>query len=55
MYYKRSRRRPDLFSILLAVVVNGLSLTIGYQINLYHGDQDPPVAKQAPAAPAVDG
>jgi hypothetical protein len=54
MHQKRSRR-PDLFSVLLAVVVIGLTLTVGYQVNLYYGDQQAPVAKQAPAGPAVDG
>jgi len=55
MHSKRSRRRPDLFSILVAVVVIGLTLTVGYQINLYYGDQEPPMAEQAPAAGPVDG
>jgi len=55
MLQYRSRRRPDLFSVLLAVVAIGLSLTVGYQINLYYGDQDPPVAKQAPVIPGIDG
>lgn len=55
MYPKRSRRRPDLFSVLVLVVAIGLSLTVGYQVNLYYGDQQPPVAKQSPSGPAVGG
>jgi hypothetical protein len=55
MHHKRSRRRPDLFSVLLAVALIGLTLTLGYQINLYYGGQEPPMATQAPAVPVIDG
>jgi hypothetical protein len=55
MTYKRSRRKPDLFSLLLIVVVLGMSVTLAYQINLYYGGDAVPIAKQAPAANGVGG
>ena len=55
MTYKRSRRKPDLFSLLLIVVVLGMSVTLAYQINLYYGADAVPIAKRAPAANGVGG
>ena len=54
MTYKRSRRKPDLFSVLLIVVVLGMSATVAYQINVYFGGSAVPIAKQAPQ-PGVGG
>lgn len=54
MSYKRSRRKPDLFSLLLIAVVLGMSLTLAYQVNLYYGADTVPIAKQAPAAETLD-
>jgi hypothetical protein len=55
MTYKRSRRKPDLFSILLICVALGLSVTIAYQINVYYGGNAVPIAKQSPAVPGAGG
>ncbi|MBN2885182.1 MAG: hypothetical protein JXM75_00545 [Chromatiaceae bacterium] len=49
---KSRRRKPDLFSILLIVVALGMSVTLAYQVSLYHGFGDLPLARQAP--PPVD-
>lgn len=54
MTYKRSRRKPDLFSILLIAVVLGMSLTLAYQVNLYYGADSVPIANQAPGIEAVN-
>lgn len=54
MTYKRSRRKPDLLSVLLIAVVVGMSLTLAYQVNLYYGSDSVPIANQAPGAEAVD-
>lgn len=55
MNSKRSRRKPDLFSLLLIVVVVGMSVTLAYQINVYYGGGSVPIAKQAPPAGGVGG
>jgi hypothetical protein len=55
MTYKRSRRKLDLFSLVLIVVALGMSVTVAYQINVYYGGSAVPIAKQAPAAPGVGG
>ena len=51
MTYKRSRRKPDLFSLVLIVVALGVSLTVAYQINVYYGGDEVPIAKQEPPVP----
>lgn len=48
MIFKRCRRNPDLFSVLLVVVALGMSATLAYQINVYYGADQIPIAKQAP-------
>lgn len=54
MAYKRGRQRPDPFALLLLVLALGMSLTLAYQVSLYHGKQAQPVARQAPPpAPVV--
>ena len=55
MTYKRSRRKPDLFSLLLIVVTLGMSVTLAYQINVYYGGAPVPIARQGPAATGVGG
>ena len=55
MTYKRSRRKPDLFSLLLIVVTLGMSVTLAYQINVYYGGAPVPIARQGPAAAGVGG
>ncbi|HYN77136.1 MAG TPA: hypothetical protein VES73_05015 [Lamprocystis sp. (in: g-proteobacteria)] len=54
MPYKRNRRKPDLFSLVLIAVVLGMSVTLAYQIDVYYGGVAVPIAKQAPA-PGADG
>jgi hypothetical protein len=49
MTFKRSRRKPDLFSVLLVVLALGMSVTLAYQINVYYGASAVPIAKQTPA------
>lgn len=48
MTYKRSRRKPDLFSLVLIVVALGVTATVAYQINVYYGGDAVPMAKQTP-------
>jgi hypothetical protein len=55
MTYKRSRRKPDLFSLVLIVAVLGVSVTVAYQINVYYGGNAVPIAKQGRAAPGAGG
>jgi len=55
MISKRCRRKPDLFSVLLLLVALGMSVTLAYQINVYYGAEQVPIAKQAPTAGAVGG
>ncbi|WPL13011.1 MULTISPECIES: hypothetical protein [Thiorhodovibrio] len=54
MSYKR-RQKIDLFSLLLVVVAMGLSLTVAYQIHLFYGNDDLPVASELSARAAEDG
>lgn len=46
MTSKRSRRKPDLFSILLITVALGMSLTLAYQVHLYYGVDPVPIANR---------
>jgi hypothetical protein len=55
MTYKRSRRKPDLFSLVLISVTLGMSVTLAYQINVYYGGVAVPIAKQGPVASGVGG
>jgi hypothetical protein len=55
MIPKRCRRKPDLFSMLLIVVALGMSATLAYQINVFYGGDQVPIAKQTPAAGIVGG
>lgn len=55
--FKR-RRKLDLFSLALVVAVLGTALTLLYQVHLYYGAREVPIARQAPPAPPdqfVDG
>jgi hypothetical protein len=54
MTYKRSRRKLDLFSLLLIAVAVGMSLTLAYQVNLYYGAEPVPIASQAPGTEALN-
>jgi hypothetical protein len=55
MIYKRGRRRYDPFSLLLTALAIGMTLTIAYQVSLYYGGPQEPVAKQTPARNVVGG
>jgi hypothetical protein len=55
MSFKRSRRKPDLFSVLLIALALGMSITLAYQINVYYGVNAVPIAKDAPPAPRPGG
>jgi hypothetical protein len=55
MISKRCRRKPDLFSALILVVALGMSATLAYQINVYYGGDQVPIAKRTPAAGTVGG
>lgn len=48
MIHQRSRRKSDLFPILLAVVAIGVTVTIVYQISIYYGGPTVPIASQGP-------
>ena len=52
---QRSRRKPDLFAVLLIAVTLGMTVTLTYQINLYYGGDAPPIARQAPATGNLGG
>lgn len=52
---KHRRRKPDLFSVLLIVVALGMSATLAYQVNVYYGGDQVPIAKQTPAAGIFGG
>jgi hypothetical protein len=52
---KRRGRRPDLFRLLLITLAVGMTLTLGYQLSLYHGAQVQPVAERAAAPAIIDG
>lgn len=54
MSYKR-RQKFDLFSLLLIAVAMGLSLTIAYQVHLFYGNSQVPVAGESAAPAAADG
>lgn len=54
MTSKRCRRKPDLFSVLLVVVALGMSATLAYQVNVFYGGDQIPIAKQA-SAPGIFG
>ena len=55
MIVKRCRRKPDLFSVLLILVALGMSATLAYQINVYYGADQVPLAKKTPTANLVGG
>jgi len=60
MFQERKRRRPDLFSVLLILVTLGMSVTLAYQISVYYGvDQLPiaqiPITKRTPTVTSVGG
>lgn len=46
MIHKRSRRKSDLFPILLTIVTIGVTVTIAYQISIYYGGTTVPIASQ---------
>lgn len=52
---KRCRRKPDLFSVLLIVVALGMSATLAYQVNVFYGGDQIPIAKQAPTSGIFGG
>ncbi len=55
MLLKRRGRQPDLFKVIVAALAVGMTLTLGYQVNLYHLGQVQPVAERAPVPPIIDG
>ena len=55
MIPKYCRRKPDLFSVLLIVVALGMSVTLAFQINVYYGADQVPLAKRAPSVGAIGG
>lgn len=54
MSYKR-RHKLDLFSVLLIVVAMGLSLTLAYQVHLFYGNGELPVASELGIRARADG
>lgn len=55
MNSKRCRRKPDLFSVLLILVALGMSATLAYQVNVFYGADQVPIAKRTPTAGIVGG
>ncbi|MBK1641226.1 hypothetical protein CKO12_04920 [Chromatium okenii] len=53
---KPQRRKPDPFMVLLLFVSIGMCVTLTYQVMLYSGASDYPIAIQTPVpAPAAVG
>jgi hypothetical protein len=52
---KRCRRRPDLFSVLVLLVVIGMVVTLAYQVNVYYGAEELPLAERQPSLRSVGG
>lgn len=52
---KRCRRKPDLFSVLVLLVALGMTATLAYQVNVYYGADQVPIADRTPTAAAVGG
>jgi len=46
MFQEPKRRRPDLFSVLLILVTFGMSAILAYQISIYYGVDQIPIAKR---------
>jgi len=55
MFQERKRRRPDPFSVLLILVTLGMSATLAYQISVYYGVDQIPIAKRTPTLSSVGG
>lgn len=55
MPLKRRNRRPDLLKVLVAALSVGMTLTVGYQLSLYHSAQIQPMADNVPASAIIDG
>lgn len=55
MTHKRRRPKPDLFSLLLIIVTLGMSVTLTYQINVYYGGAQVPIARQGPGSGGAGG
>ena len=55
MSAKHYRRKPDLFSILVLVVALGMTVTLAYQVNVYYGSDQVPIAEQISSTRAVGG
>jgi hypothetical protein len=55
MFKKRTRRRFDLFAVLVVVLAIGMTLTLAYQVSLYYGDLRLPMAKESPSRGTVGG
>lgn len=55
MFQKRKRRRLDLFSVLLILVTLGMSVTLAYQISVYYGVDQIPIAKRTSTVDSVGG
>ena len=55
MTFKRNRRKPDLFAVLLVILALGMSVTLAYQIHVYYGANAVPIAKEAPGGARSGG
>jgi hypothetical protein len=52
---KRCRRKPDLFSVLVLMVVIGMAVTLAYQVNVYYGADEVPLAERESSLGGVGG
>jgi len=55
MSQKRLHRKPDLFSIVVILVALGMTATLAYQVNVYYGADQVPIAEQTPSARIFGG
>jgi len=55
MVQERKKGRLDLFSVLLILVTLGMSVTLAYQISVYYGVDQIPIAKRTPTVTSIGG
>jgi len=44
---KHRHRKPDLFAVVVLLVALGMTATLAYQVNVYYGADQVPIAEQS--------
>lgn len=52
---QRRYRKPDLFSVVVILVALGMTVTLAYQVNVYYGADQIPIAEQSLRARTFGG